>query len=531
MSFFLPYNLTPQGWLTDMLLAQVYHPDNTDLYNLIHKRQFFLEHKHSGWLDTFFQKNKLAYLHPTYKNFLETKWIPLASAVDPAIAAATRAEAAEKKEAYVNFLMNISPVQQALFIPYIRMYIKYKEASCKGPATKCWKTRDIVFREFTDLDFILQNKFSRGGGTGIQDISVTRRFNMFGLNNDFRVSIDYFFSSMSTFARGHPVASNNLGEARSGASKDSTAADYIKIIQSLGGGRTKCVNGTKVYLPEEKIFLEYGWKLNPNTSLEMLQTSERDGWSNLFGANIFDKESFLEQEKKTLELTWVKHDFAFKENGEIDLKAEYVGAPIKSLYETESLQKTNDVLEISNTKLLNGLFSKEEAKELNQLTEDLKKAKRVRKAALENCAPKKITETKQSVKCKQKNKETVIKETQKKINKVKKVMAKNAADILLKIIVNNGFLFKTKFNSGQIIKKGSLPEHHIDAAIAPVHTDGAYGEDISFILGSPNRKGHIKKGGGNTQVSAVVKQESWTAESIMREENSADHPHKNWRTT
>jgi len=524
MSFFLPYHLTPQGWLTDMLLAQIYHPNNTDLYNLIHKRQFLLEHKHSGWLDTFFQENKLAYLHPTYKNFLETKWIPLASAVDPAIAAATRAEAAAKKEAYVNFLMNVTPAQQALFIPYIRMYIKHKEASCKGSANKCWKTRDIIFREFTDVNFILQNKFARGGGTGIRDISVTRRFDYFGLTNDFRVAVDYFFSSMSTFARGHPVASNVLGEARSGASKSSTPGDYIKIIEPLGAGRTKCVNGVKVHLPEEKIFLEYGWKLNPNTSWEMLQTHERAGWSSLFGANVFDKESFLEQEKKTLELKWIKHDFSFKENGEIDLKVEYVGAPIKSLYETESLQKTNDILEVSNTKLLNGIFSKEEAQEINQLTEDLKKAKRERKAALENCEPKKTVETKQKAKCKQKNKEKVIKETQKKINKIKKVMAKSAADILLKIIVKNGFLFKAKFNSGQIIKKGSSAEHHIDAAIAPVHTDGAYGEDISFILGSASRRGHIKKGGGNAQVHAVVKQESWTAESVMGEENTADHP-------
>ena len=101
MSFFLPYNLTPQGWLTDMLLSQVYHPTNTELYNLIHKRQFLLEGENDGWLDIFFQNNKLTYLHPTYKNFLETKWIPLATPIDPA----NLAEAAEKKEAYVNFLM------------------------------------------------------------------------------------------------------------------------------------------------------------------------------------------------------------------------------------------------------------------------------------------------------------------------------------------------------------------------------------------------------------------------------------------
>ena len=120
MSFFLPYHLTPQGWLTDMLLAQIYHPNNTDLYNLIHKRQFFANLHADDRLDTFFQDNKLVYLHPTYKNFLETKWIPLATPIDPA----NLAEAAEKKEAYVNFLMNVTPAQQALFIPYIRKYYK-----------------------------------------------------------------------------------------------------------------------------------------------------------------------------------------------------------------------------------------------------------------------------------------------------------------------------------------------------------------------------------------------------------------------
>ena len=31
MQFFLPHELSPQGWLTDMLLAQIHHAENDDI--------------------------------------------------------------------------------------------------------------------------------------------------------------------------------------------------------------------------------------------------------------------------------------------------------------------------------------------------------------------------------------------------------------------------------------------------------------------------------------------------------------------
>jgi len=392
MSFFLPYRLTPQGWLTDMLLAQLYHPNNKEFRRMIHSRG-----TSEPDITAFYQNDKMLYLNPHHKNFLETKYIHN-SLVEPSNIPLLDEKA---KQEYVDFLMNITTAQQAALIPYIRLYIKDRPQAKKGAKknTNKWKTRDIVFKEFTDTDFILSNKFSRGGGAGVGDVQVTRKFNYFGLTNDFRINIDYFFSSMSTFARGHPAGGETWGEHV--VAPNSTPGDYIKLIEPLGAGRSKCVNCKKVFIPEEKLYLEYGWKFNPNISWELMPFST---------GGILDEHSFIKEERKVLELKWTKHDFSFKENGEISLKVSYIGAPLGELY-----KEKNDVLEVGNEKLLTGIFSEEESKEINEAQKILKLAKKTRKDALEDCNCKKP----ENSKCIEATKAKSVKAAQKKITKAK----------------------------------------------------------------------------------------------------------------
>jgi|10_taG_2_1085330.scaffolds.fasta_scaffold05831_4 hypothetical protein len=516
MSFFLPYKLTPQGWLTDMLMGQIYHDDNFDLRALIHGRQ---QSKADLW--AFYQDNKLFYLNPNHKNLLETQIIPMMVSDPSTLPVMDK----QKKAEYVDFLMNITPAQQAALIPYIRLYIMDRPAAKKGAKKNKnkWKTRDIIFKEFTDTDFILSNKFSRGGGAGITNVQVTRKFNYFGLANDFRINIDYFFSSMSTFARGHPAGGETWGEHVAAA--NSTAADYVKIIEPIGAGRTKCVNGKKVFIPEEKLYLEYGWKFNPNISWELMPFST---------GGILDEHSFIKEERKVLELTWIKHDFSFKENGEISLKASYVGAPLADLYKEE-----NDVLEIGNEKLLKGIFSEEGAKEINEAQESIKQAKKARKELLEDCKEDVTEAAKKSTKCKKAKQEKTIKSAQKKLNKAKKTLAKNVADMLIRIVAQNGFLFKAVFNSGRTEKGGAaskiikgkpsekLYKHHFDVGIGPVHTPFRedQGEKISWMAGTNSILGHIEQFGGtdtseNPSVRAHVMQEAWEAKTVLKQNNS-----------
>ena len=62
---YLPYRLSSQGWLTDMLLGQIYSPSHDAIRKMIYSRDFISE-----------TKNKLFSLHPSHKNYLETEFLP-----------------------------------------------------------------------------------------------------------------------------------------------------------------------------------------------------------------------------------------------------------------------------------------------------------------------------------------------------------------------------------------------------------------------------------------------------------------------
>ena len=197
--FFLPYRLSPQGWLTDVLLGQIYGDDS--LYNFI-------------LADRGHYKKKIISLHPKHKNDFEHAY-----AVGSNAPSKNKIADAKSREKYIDFIMNITPAQIAALQPYIRLYLKSTDK--EKPTKDDWHVRDIIFKDHTDLNFILNNKFSRMGSAGITDVSVLRRYPNFALGNDIEVNISYYFSSMAAFSKGHPVDQT----------RNMTSGDYLELIK------------------------------------------------------------------------------------------------------------------------------------------------------------------------------------------------------------------------------------------------------------------------------------------------------------
>jgi hypothetical protein len=214
--------------------------------------------------------------------------------------------------------MNITPAQVAALQPYIRMY--YKHTANDGTTS----TRDIVFKEYTDLDDILRahpsadgpHRWARSAGAGIERVQLVRKYPSWGITNNFQINIDFFFSSMVTFAKGHPEIK------KYGSQKD----DYIKLIAPMGP-KEECQEGKLITLiKKQELWIEYGWSFNPHTPYDIIPENVRT--------------LFKEEERKKFKLTWQKHNFSFQESGEIKLAVTYIGAPPQVVAEV-STEKTD----------------------------------------------------------------------------------------------------------------------------------------------------------------------------------------------
>jgi len=155
-SFYLPYKLSPQGWLIDVLLGQLYADSNKDLKKIYQRGSIADD-------ETFFAKNRLLFLNPNHKNKLKEKFQkePVKISNDPV-------KNKKNKKDYVDFMLGLTPTQQAVLQPYIRIFLKYETED------KEQKQRDIIFKTFTDINDITRYDYGRMGSAGIEKVSVKR---------------------------------------------------------------------------------------------------------------------------------------------------------------------------------------------------------------------------------------------------------------------------------------------------------------------------------------------------------------------
>jgi hypothetical protein len=242
-----------------------------------------------------------------------------------------------KMRRYVNFLNNMTPVQQGALVPYIRLFVKQFKNE------KFISTKEIVFNREYKIPNGPQGAFAGGGrgNAGIERLQVDRDFQYFDVVNRFTVQLNYLFDSFDTFANGMQY-SNVLGAAISANQIDDTdsilgtqqGSGYISLIkkgsENIDGGVLR-----------EYLFLHYGYKFPDSLSEEIV--------------SLEDRLIFEEQEKKELRIDCYKHDFTFSETGEVRLSVTYNAVPDVALA-SRNEEKTNDVFLISNKGLISEMM-------------------------------------------------------------------------------------------------------------------------------------------------------------------------------
>ena len=498
MRYFLPYNLSPQGWLTDMLLAQIYSDENEDLKRMIYN---------SGRAEYKYANGKLASLHPGHKQQLEKKftkssklWNYVRSKVAGQSVVGTSIGSGKstpddrllvwkaEKDKYIKFLMGMTPAQAATLQPYVRIFLKTRDAARPGVKENLnpWTVKDIVFREYTDLEFVLENKFTRGSGAGIKGATINREFPAFGVTNAYFFEVEYFFSSMAMFAKGHPE------DAKYGSRKD----DYLKLIQPLGK-QERCAGGRIFTGDDQRLNIEYGWRFNKNTPYDLVPADVRE---------VFERE-----ERKSFQMNWTGHNFNFNENGEVTLKATYQGVPEELAY-VNNLD--NDVLSYEKSKIINFAYDEEERESIEELAKNIEFSKElIRHIKTCHTDDKDEKKEKSSKQEKLEYLEETMRKESKKLNRLKKLMARDASRAIIQQLAAEKQLFKVSFRSG--IQPAENPEdrnHFLTFAVTPVETSAARIKDIYDKVPKANK---VKKD-LNLPTTSILRTSKMSSQTFLK---------------
>ena len=430
MQIFLPSQLSPQGWLSDVLLPQLYAAgaQATAL-----RQKLYLDGED-------FESTKIVNLHPSLSNQLIKDKMQKVNSTNQKKIAAQKLSLTIKKQ-YLHVWRNMKPHQLAALQPYIRIYKITKPNRNKKASWKDATKSEIIFEPFTDIsrltatdkkttkstfygygsfdteENILKNKFERAAGAGIMDLSVKRDFPVWGLGNSFYADINFFFASFGVFTKGHPVRTTLAGDPLT------KADDYVTLIKPNLDSEI------------ESLVLEYGYSTNPHLSA--------DFWGP--GITKAMIESFIEQEKKVFHVKWTKHDISFTETGEVKLGVKYIGMPAARIYARSEPKKESNIFKPYNLNIIKKSTKDKkvinEFKQIDELKKELDKK-------IKACMTKKATgEEEAEFKKEIKGSRAKIKRLSFELEKIKREHAKKTSALLLTQIARNGSLFGIDFRS------------------------------------------------------------------------------------
>lgn len=339
-NIFFPQNLSPQGFLTDMILAQMRSPSAP--FN----GEQGLKAKIYGEDFSTVTGNKLFFLHPDDKSKFLKETLPKTAKKNEGFFQNYKRDYTMRR--YINFLNNMTPAQQAVLVPYIRLYTKTFQEK------KFLRSREIVFNKEYRIPNVAPaaGLFNNGGkgNAGIEEMQVSRDFQYYGITNRYSVEMSFFFDSFETFANGMQydnAVGRTIDAIADGNSQallgEDQGSGYISLIKK---GSKKDETGNPI---REYLILEYGYKFPDNIDPNIVSPEDRV---------IFET-----QEKKELRLTCYKHDFRFSETGEVALQVSYVAAP-EAAMGTRDEEKTNDVFLISNKGIIDEIMDEQPGTDL-----------------------------------------------------------------------------------------------------------------------------------------------------------------------
>jgi len=131
---FLPRNLNPQGFLTDILLSQVYNPNfkgvgGDSLFDYLYSGKYNESIMSiPAWFGNRFE-HEMRTVRRTRSSVTED----LARFIDMT---------------YIEFLTSLTPAQISALVPYIRIFKKYKPVNSSK-----WNEEDMIFSNYANTNF------------------------------------------------------------------------------------------------------------------------------------------------------------------------------------------------------------------------------------------------------------------------------------------------------------------------------------------------------------------------------------------
>ena len=437
-NIFFPENLSPQGFITDFLTAQMYSPDFKKLREFIQGGKDLSKET----------EGRLFCMNALSKNEFEKKTLQ----VMPKVSTGSERLDRHKMRKYVDFLTHMKPAQIAALVPYIRLYVTYEANDVALTRKEIKFSQPHKLRDQNPIVFGVANK--GGSNAGITNLNVSRDFQYYGTTNRFSVDISYFFDSFATFANGSEYAgvpSVSYILSQHGIPEGS---DYISLIKK---GSFKTKDGITI---REYLTLEYGYKFPDDINAELVDP--------------LLKMWFEEEEKKELRLTCFKHDFQFSEKGEVNLNVSYVAAP-EAAMASRSEEKRNDPFSISKASVLEEIFDeKSEAKvakleiaqRIKEQMGDLKLLNTTRDELIRNYCEKDKDHPLKTI-------DEMIEESTKKINSVKRAMSAYVDYFFTRYFMTKGHLYHIKFRP--------LP-YELESKVLKADSDTVTGGDLTTEL-------------------------------------------------
>lgn len=222
-----------------------------------------------------------------------------------------------KYNEYVKFMTKIGTTELSVMQPFIKLVYRYRKN--KG---QDWKELVMPFPSFTtEEEFmpILSSKFARGDGCGIENLSVDRKFPLFGNILHATANMSFYFQNLGVLTREIKFVNRDLP----------TPFSFMKVMAPLSQ-------------ETEQLIVEYGYSLN---------TRFTD--PSIIPPHI--QEEILRRERKRFILNYYKHDFNLEQNGSVKLTVNYT-----TKQDFDILKVSSDISLPDNTKEISVLGAENE---------------------------------------------------------------------------------------------------------------------------------------------------------------------------
>jgi len=308
-----------QAFLIQSLLPHIANSKNK---NKIYK--FFKEYQKQQINEDYDLNKRIIYLNTSYGCNFESE---------------LRFSSIDERNEHIEMMQNLTTVQKAALVPYIRMYL------VPNPYTKSEidlkrNAIPLAFGKSFDLNFYLDRRegsindrlekrikstfnnktkiqsASRGELAAIQSMNVSRVYNQTNIFDPIDIDMSFYFSSFNVFAHKPAIeASSGFNTYLNRLSQGGGISSFFKDIKDL-----RYTELITLQNKDYKLVLEYGWNIDNAVSEQVF--------------NFRDKARIKKFEKSFYLLNPQDHSINFNEDGSFTMNVKYVPSTIDSVFKS-----------------------------------------------------------------------------------------------------------------------------------------------------------------------------------------------------